>query len=110
MLREREENMTLFASGVRTFLAGMGKKILFANIAGQMWETFKAVPVTERTVIGTWIGMICYMFQIYFDFSAYSDMAIGLGKMIGFRFLENFNYPYIAKNITDFWRRWHMSL
>lgn len=110
MLREREENATLFASGVRTFLAGMAKKVFFANIVGQMWETFKVVPADRRTVVGCWIGLICYMFQIYFDFSAYSDMAIGLGKMIGFRFLENFNYPYIAKNITDFWRRWHMSL
>ncbi len=110
MLRQREENVTLFASGVRTFLAGMGKKIFLANIAGQLWESFKIVPLDERTVLGCWIGMICYSFQIYFDFSAYSDMAIGLGKMIGFRFLENFNYPYIAKSITDFWRRWHMSL
>lgn len=110
MLRKRDESSTLFASGVRTFLAGMGKKIFFANIAGQMWETFKVVPTAERTVVGCWIGLICYMFQIYFDFSGYSDMAIGLGKMIGFRFLENFNYPYIAKSITDFWRRWHMSL
>lgn len=110
MLRERDENFALFASGVRTFLAGMGKKIFFANIAGAMWESYRIIPVDERTVIGCWLGIICYTFQIYFDFSGYSDMAIGLGKMFGFRFLENFNYPYIAKSITDFWRRWHMSL
>ncbi|MBR6725768.1 MAG: MBOAT family protein [Clostridia bacterium] len=109
-LRQRDENVTMFASGVRTFMAGMGKKIFLANMAGAMWETFKAVPLDSRTVLGCWMGMIFYTFQIYFDFSAYSDMAIGLGKMLGFRFLENFNYPYIAKSITDFWRRWHMSL
>ncbi len=110
MLRERDENVVLFASGIRTFMAGLGKKIFFANTAGAMWETFRAVPTDERTVVGAWIGIIFYMFQIYFDFSGYSDMAIGLGKMLGFRFLENFNYPYIARSITDFWRRWHMSL
>ena len=110
MLRDREENVALFASGIRTFLCGFAKKILLANVAGEIWSAQSAVPLTERTVIGAWIGMICYAFQIYFDFSGYSDMAIGLGKMIGFRFLENFNYPYIARSITDFWRRWHMSL
>jgi alginate O-acetyltransferase complex protein AlgI len=110
MLRERDESLALVASGARTFLAGFAKKIFFANIAGQLWETFKNVPPGERTVFGCWVGMICYGFQIYFDFSAYSDMAIGLGKIIGFRFLENFNYPYISKSITEFWRRWHMSL
>ena len=88
----------------------MGKKVLLANMAGQLWEYFKATPTDERTVVGAWLGMLCYTFQIYFDFSGYSDMAIGLGKMIGFRFLENFNYPYISKSITEFWRRWHISL
>lgn len=101
MLRDREENVALFASGIRTFLCGFAKKILLANVAGEIWSAQSAVPLTERTVIGAWIGMICYAFQIYFDFSGYSDMAIGLGKMIGFRFLENFNYPYIARSITD---------
>lgn len=110
MLRERDENVALFASGIRTFLAGFGKKIFFANVAGQMWETYRALPADDRTVFGCWIAMICYMFQIYFDFSGYSDMAIGLGKMVGFRFLENFNYPYVATSINDFWRRWHISL
>ena len=106
----REHSVPLFAEGVRTFIAGMGKKILLANMAGQLWETLKATPSDSRTVAGAWLGILLYTFQIYFDFSGYSDMAIGLGKMIGFRFLENFNYPYIATSITDFWRRWHISL
>ena len=109
-LIEREHSVPLFAEGVRTFIAGMGKKILLANMAGQLWETLKLTPSDSRTVAGAWLGMFLYTFQIYFDFSGYSDMAIGLGKMIGFRFLENFNYPYIATSITDFWRRWHISL
>ena len=109
MLREKREH-SAFASGVRTFMAGLGKKILFANTSGQIWETLRATPASEQTVLGAWLGIIFYTFQIYFDFSGYSDMAIGLGKMFGFTFLENFNYPYIAKSITDFWRRWHMSL
>ncbi|MCL2159079.1 MAG: MBOAT family protein, partial [Oscillospiraceae bacterium] len=110
MLRERKETIALAASGVRTFMAGLGKKIFLANMAGELWNIFSAVPAGQRTVAGAWFGIICYSFQIYFDFSAYSDMAIGLGKMIGFTFLENFNYPYISKSITEFWRRWHMSL
>jgi Predicted membrane protein involved in D-alanine export len=110
MLRKRDESIALFSSGVRTFLTGFAKKILIANVAGQMWSAQSAVSAGERTVIGAWFGIICYAFQIYFDFSGYSDMAIGLGKMFGFKFLENFNYPYISKSITDFWRRWHMSL
>ncbi len=110
MLNERHENVALFASGIRTFMAGLGKKIFFANAAGAVWESFRVIPEGQRTVFGCWFGILFYMFQIYFDFSGYSDMAIGLGKMFGFRFLENFNYPYIADSITDFWRRWHMSL
>ena len=109
-LSEREHGIALFAEGTRTFIAGMGKKVLLANTAGALWEYFRAVPTDERTVLGAWLGMICYFFQIYFDFSGYSDMAIGLGKMIGFKFMENFNYPYISKSITEFWRRWHISL
>ena len=106
----REHSIPLFAEGTRTFIAGMCKKVLLANTAGQLWEYFRDIPSDERTVLGAWIGMICFSFQIYFDFSGYSDMAIGLGKMIGFRFMENFNYPYISKSITEFWRRWHISL
>ena len=110
MLRERDENAALFSSGVRTFIAGLSKKILLANAAGALWESFRVIPPHSRTVVGCWLGIIFYTFQIYFDFSGYSDMAIGLGKMLGFRFLENFNYPYMAESITEFWRRWHMSL
>ena len=109
-LTVREQSVPLSAEGCRTSIAGMGKKILLANTAGQHWEYFRAIPTDERTVAAAWMGMLCYAFQIYFDFSGYSDMAIGLGKMIGFRFIENFNYPYISKSITEFWRRWHMSL
>lgn len=110
MLDRRDESIPLFASGVRTFICGLAKKMLLANTVGAVWQNLLATPEDSRTVLGAWIGIVCYTFQIYFDFSAYSDMAIGLGKMIGFRFLENFNYPYVAKSITDFWRRWHMSL
>ena len=109
-LNERTETVDLFASGIRTFMAGLAKKILLANVVGELWSNIRAVPMGERTVLAAWVGIIFYSLQLYFDFSAYSDMAIGLGKMMGFRFLENFNYPYIADSITDFWRRWHMSL
>ena len=109
-LREREHSVSLFASGLRTLIAGLSKKVLLANTAGAMWDTFSALPQNERTVFGAWLGIIFYSFQLYFDFSGYSDMAIGLGKMLGFKFLENFNYPYISRSITDFWRRWHISL
>ena len=109
-LASREHSIPLFAEGTRTFIAGLCKKVLLANTAGMLWEYFRAVPDIERTVLGSWMGMIFFTFQIYFDFSGYSDMAIGLGKMIGFRFMENFNYPYISKSITEFWRRWHISL
>jgi len=109
-LRERDHSVSLFASGLRTLIAGLSKKVLLANTAGAMWDTFSALPQNERTVFGAWLGIIFYSFQLYFDFSGYSDMAIGLGKMLGFKFLENFNYPYISRSITDFWRRWHISL
>ncbi len=109
-LNERKESIDLFASGVRTFTAGLGKKIIFANAVGEIWYHFRDMPTDERSILAAWFGVMCYSLQLYFDFSAYSDMAIGLGKMLGFRFLENFNYPYISKSITEFWRRWHMSL
>ena len=102
----RRETVSMFADGTRRFICGMAKKILLANQMGLMWELLK----TEGSVIGAWMGLIAYALQIYFDFSGYSDMAIGLGKMLGFTFLENFNYPYISRSITEFWRRWHISL
>ncbi len=109
-LREREHSLTLVASGIRTFTAGLAKKILLANTAGEIWKYYASSPDGELSVVGAWLGIICYSFQLYFDFSGYSDMAIGLGKMFGFSFLENFNYPYISRSITEFWRRWHISL
>jgi alginate O-acetyltransferase complex protein AlgI len=109
-LSKREQSFFMFASGVKTFLAGLAKKVLLANVAAESFETLKALPEERLTVLGAWLGIVFFAFQIYFDFSGYSDMAIGLGKMFGFRFLENFDYPYISKSVTEFWRRWHISL
>lgn len=106
----RTHSVNAAASGARTFLCGLAKKVLLANTAGAMWESFRAVPDAERTVLGAWLGILFFTLQIYFDFSGYSDMAIGLGRILGFRFAENFYYPYTATSITDFWRRWHISL
>ena len=99
-----------FARGVRRFTAGLGKKVLLANNIGLLWEEILAIQPGERTLLTAWLGAAAFAFQLYFDFSGYSDMAIGLGRMLGFHFPENFNYPYLAKSITDFWRRWHMTL
>lgn len=107
-LDSRSHTFEKFAYGVRRFILGLAKKVLIANMLGEFCDTFNSS--VEKTIIFYWLNAISYMLQIYFDFSAYSDMAIGLGKMFGFDFLENFNYPYIAKTITEFWRRWHMSL
>lgn len=109
-LRMRKETMEQFAAGIHRFMVGLGKKVLIANNAGALWNTVQAFPYSEVPVLTAWIGLAAYTFQIYFDFSAYSDMAIGLGHMFGFQFLENFNYPYISKSITEFWHRWHISL
>lgn len=109
-LREREHSVLLVSSGIRTFCAGFAKKVLLADVCGALWADFAAIPSAERTVLGAWMGILFYTAQIYLDFSAYSDMAIGLGKIVGFRFLENFDYPYAATSVTDFWRRWHISL
>lgn len=109
-LKVRSHSLALAASGVRTFICGLCKKVLIANTAGALWAAAAAVPDAERTVLGAWMGIFWYAIQIYFDFSGYSDMAIGLGKIFGFRFLENFDYPYISRSVTEFWRRWHISL
>ena len=109
-LDERSFSTQQFASGVQRFMVGLGKKLLIANNVGMLWESYKAMAVTDLTVAGAWLGVLAFTFQIYFDFSGYSDMAIGLGRMLGFEFMENFNYPYISKSITEFWRRWHISL
>ena len=107
---ERTTSTEKFASGVQIFMVGMAKKILIANNVGMLWESYKAMAPGELTVAGAWLGVLAFSFQIYFDFSGYSDMATGLGRMLGFEFLPNFNYPYISRSITEFWRRWHISL
>lgn len=109
-LDHRQETADQFALGVQRFVAGLAKKVLLANSIGALWDTISALPAREMSVAAAWLGIIAFAFQIYFDFSGYSDMAIGLGKMLGFEFLENFNYPYISRSITEFWRRWHISL
>ena len=106
----RHEDTDKFAYGIKRFTAGLGKKVLLANSAGVIWDTIKVMDTSSLPALTAWIGILAYTFQIYFDFSGYSDMAIGLGNMLGFRFLENFDYPYMSKSITEFWRRWHISL
>ena len=102
----RQETVTAFASGVRLFVIGLAKKVLLANQMGAMWEVLQTEPGT----LAAWVGIAAYSLQLYFDFSGYSDMARGLGRMFGFDFLINFNYPYISRSVTEFWRRWHISL
>ncbi len=109
-LENRKENFDDFGEGVRRFVIGLGKKIIIANTVGEMFNSFKVLAGDEKTVLLTWMASIAFTIQIYFDFSGYSDMAIGLGRMFGFHFMENFDYPYISKSITEFWRRWHISL
>lgn len=109
-LENRKETISKFGDGVEKFIIGLGKKVLIANNMATIWTQIKALPSGELSVLTAWIGIIAFTLQIYFDFSGYSDMAIGLGKMMGFDFSENFNYPYISKSITEFWRRWHISL
>ena len=106
MLQERKETLSQFAAGISRFIIGLAKKVLLANAMGSMWNLMQA---SEGT-LAAWLGLTAYTLQIYFDFSGYSDMAIGLGRMFGFEFLENFNYPFISTSITEFWRRWHISL
>ena len=105
-LEGRRESSGQFASGVTLFILGLSKKLLIANPIGALWEAMRGQP----GCLSAWAGMFAYTLQLYFDFSGYSDMAIGLGRMFGFEFLPNFNYPYIARSVTEFWRRWHISL
>lgn len=109
-LSGRRESIDLFAQGIKRFVVGLGKKVLLANNIGMLWAEIQTIPAAELPVLTAWLGLVAFGFQIYFDFSGYSDMAIGLGRMLGFTFQENFNYPYIARSITEFWRRWHISL
>lgn len=107
-LESREHNISKVADGIRRFVFGLSKKILIANVLGEMCEGFRLSD--DKSVLFYWMYAMAFSLHIYFDFSGYSDMAIGLGKIFGFDFLENFNYPYISKSITEFWRRWHISL
>ncbi len=109
-LDKRKESFDKFGDGVNRFVTGLGKKVLIANLCGEIFNQLSTLSANENTVILSWICSIAFSLQIYFDFSGYSDMAIGLGKMFGFEFLENFDYPYISRSITEFWRRWHISL
>ena len=104
----RNVTFEMFANGLRRFIIGLSKKVIIANNLGELCNIY--LNLGDKSVLFTWIFAISFMLQIYFDFSGYSDIAIGLGKMLGFNFPENFNYPYMAKSITDFWRRWHMTL
>ncbi len=109
-LNHRNVTFEDFGVGVMRFIEGLGKKVLIANNIGLLWDQMLTTSTNELSIIGAWLGAIAFGLQLYFDFSGYSDMAIGLGRMLGFRFPENFNYPYIAKSVSDFWRRWHMTL
>ena len=107
-IRNRKVSLELFSSGIIRFVTGLGKKILIANLLAEFGQQLNLSGT--RSVLSLWAGALAFTFQIYFDFSGYSDMAIGLGRMFGFHFLENFDYPYLSQSITEFWRRWHMSL
>jgi alginate O-acetyltransferase complex protein AlgI len=109
-LRTRDQRLADFAYGARRFVLGLGKKVLIANTLGRVADAIFGIPGGDLTAPLAWLGLACYTLQIYFDFSGYSDMAIGLMRIFGFRILENFNYPYIARSVREFWRRWHISL
>lgn len=109
-LASREVSWTKFGEGSMYFIRGLAKKVLLANTSGMIFTEVSGLAKGNIAVMTAWLGAFAYMFQIYFDFSGYSDMAIGLGKMLGFEFNMNFNYPYVSKSITEFWRRWHISL
>lgn len=109
-IKERSITSALFSEGIIRFVRGLAKKVMIANNAGVIADQVFSIQSGEISAVSAWLGIVCYTIQIYFDFSGYSDMAIGLGKMLGFNFKENFNYPYVSVSIQDFWRRWHISL
>ena len=109
-LNKRRENIDQFGDGIKLFIIGLGKKVLIANNIGILWSQIQSTAINEMSILTAWIGIIAFAFQIYFDFSGYSDMASGLCKMFGFELVKNFDYPYISKSITEFWQRWHISL
>lgn len=109
-LVDRRETLDEFADGMRRFICGLSKKVLIANTMAQVADGILSCSAADYGIVGAWIAMLAYTMQIYYDFSGYSDMAIGMGRMMGFHYLENFDYPYISKSVTEFWRRWHISL
>ncbi len=109
-LDDRTVNLDCIYEGILKFITGVGKKVLIANNIGMLWTSVKGLEASELSVLTAWLGILAFTLQIYFDFSGYSDMAIGLGKMMGFNFPQNFNYPYQSKSISEFWRRWHITL
>jgi len=109
-LISRHVDMARFSRGINRFVAGLGKKVLVANVVAMPADKIFSIPPDQLTAPVAWLGILCYTLQIYFDFSGYSDMAIGLANMFGFKFMENFNYPYISRSLREFWRRWHISL
>lgn len=104
------KRLTIFAYGVQRFSIGLAKKVLIANQVGDIWSEISVMSTDNLSTLTAWVGILAFTLQIYFDFSGYSDMAIGLGRMFGFHFLENFEHPYESKSITEFWRRWHISM
>lgn len=109
-LDDRSITIDLIYDGIIKFIIGLAKKVLIANSIGSLWTTVKAMEMGSVSVLTSWLGILAFTFQIYFDFSGYSDMAVGLGKMMGFNFPQNFDYPYLSKSISEFWRRWHITL
>lgn len=109
-LKNRRADICTVSRGMKRFCVGLAKKVLVANVTGELWTVVSGMNPGGLSAMLAWLGIFAYAFQIYFDFSGYSDMAIGLGQMLGFRFPENFNYPYISASVTEFWRRWHISL
>ena len=109
-INHRTISMDMVGEGVAIFIKGLAKKVLLANNIGALWATIKAQEISSLPAATAWLGILAFTFQIYFDFSGYSDMAVGLGKMLGFNFPENFNFPYVSKSVSEFWRRWHITL
>ncbi|MEG1972731.1 MAG: MBOAT family O-acyltransferase, partial [Oscillospiraceae bacterium] len=109
-IENRQEKIENISEGLNRFCIGLTKKVIIANVAGRLSKPYLGGNFADLSIMGAWFGAILFTIQIYYDFSGYSDMAIGLGNMFGFKFNENFNYPYISKSITEFWRRWHISL
>ena len=109
-IHNHKADMETISYGIKRFIIGLAKKVLIANNIGALWDKISLMNFSELNAMTAWLGVLAFAFQIYFDFSGYSDMAIGLGAIMGFRFPENFNYPYISCSITEFWRRWHITL